>query len=113
MYGIDSYSYFLSQTFRSKDGRVEMSYLIEQKFIYLNLYSSEGVINIAEDLLEFDVTIPKFLGHDVVIHDGKSNRIGYALISHYNSNTISFESTYLIPSYDAALRVCWQPFLKL
>ena len=113
MWGIDSYSYFLSQTFRSKDDRVEMSYLTNQKFIYLNLYSIEGLINIAEDLLEFDVIIPNFRGHDVVIHDGRSNRIGYALISRYNSNTISFESTYLAPSYNASLRVCWQPFIKL
>lgn len=90
-----------------------MSYLINQKFIYINLYSIEGVINIAKDLLEFDVTIPKFRGHDVVIHDGSSNRIGYAFISRYNSNTISFESTYLAPSYNASLRVCWQPFIKL
>ena len=90
-----------------------MSYLINQKIIYINLYSIEGVINIAEDLLEFDVTIPKFRGHDVVIHDGSSNRIGYAFISRYNSNTISFKSAYFEPSYNALLRVCWQPFIKL
>lgn len=88
-----------------------MSYLTNQKFIYLNLYSIEGEINIAEDLLEFDVNIPNFQGHDVVIHDGRSNRIGYALISRYNINAISFQSTYLKPSYNATLRICWQPFI--
>ena len=91
-----------------------MSYLTNQKFIYLNFYSVEGgIVNIAEDLLEFDVNIPNFQGHDVVIHDGSSNRIGYALISRYNTNTISFQSTYLKPSYNAALRVCWQPFVMV
>ena len=90
-----------------------MRYLTIQNFLYLNLYSIEGEIDITEDTLEFDVNIPNFQGHDVVIHDGGSNRIGYALVSRYNTNTISFQSNYLKPSYNVLLRVCWQPFIMV